>query len=367
MTYNQTAIEGLDLILGHFLVCSGVNTPRSREISLWPRTISTKATEGRQILVYDKSEALARFKRSNYQDCRISAYPDNVLENPFRVQSYVGLTLVTPTDIIIMMDLDRNNFKTDRGLQIALTRTLNNIREKLDAIPSVLWSGRGYHIIQPLTSNGIILENIKEYGDINNISLRFLRFAESYLSSKKSDLQHNTTVSFNNCMLRIPGSINSKNGQMVKVIQKWNGIRPEINYLLAGFTRHIINEKYLELLNAQKRNRKRTEYKLEQNTNEINWIERLLQTPLADHRKYCIWRILSPYLLNKRRLSTQESFSIIGEWLDHCNQLRQLDFNVSQRINDGLDGASDGYMPIAYDRLKEENPELYQIISENIT
>jgi hypothetical protein len=104
-------------------------------------------------------------------------------------------------------------------------------------------------------------------------------------------------------MLRIPGSINSKNGQTVKVIQKWDGIRPEINYLLAGFTRYIINEKYTELLNAQKRNRKRMEYKLEQDTNEINWIEKLLQTPLADHRKYCIWRILSPYLLNKRRLS----------------------------------------------------------------
>lgn len=237
-----------------------------------------------------------------------------------------------------------------------------NIKKRLDAAPTILWSGRGYHIILPLNSNEIILENVKEFEGIPNISLRFLRYAESSLSLKKSDQQHNNTVSFNNCMLRIPGSINSKNGQTVKVIQKWDGIRPEINYLLAGFTRYIINEKYLELLNAQKRNRKRMEYKLEQDTNEINWIEKLLQTPLADHRKYCIWRILSPYLLNKRRLSTPESFSIIGKWLDHCNKLRQLDFNVSQRINDALEGASEKYMPIAYDRLKEENPELYLVI-----
>jgi hypothetical protein len=48
--------------------------------------------------------------------------------------------------------------------------------------------------------------------------------------------------------------------------------------------------------------------------------------------------------------------------VDHCNQLRPLDFNVSQRINDGLNGATDGYMPIAYDKLREENPELYLII-----
>ena len=56
-------------------------------------------------------------------------------------------------------------------------------------------------------------------------------------------------------MLRIPGSINSKNGQTVKILQKWGGIRPEINYLLAGFSRHIINEKYIELKNAEKRKR----------------------------------------------------------------------------------------------------------------
>jgi Primase X len=362
MTYNQTTIEeGLDLILGHFLVCSGVNIPRSKEISLWPRTISTKATEGRQMLVYDKTEALARFAQSNYQDCRMSAYPPNVLENPFRVQSYVGLTQVTPIDIIIMMDLDRNNFKTDRGLQMALTRTLNNIKEKLDAIPTVLWSGRGYHIIQPLNSNGIILENIKEYEDINNISLRFLRFAESYLSLKKSDLQHNTTVSFNNCMPRIPGSINSKNGQEVKVIQKWNGIRPEINYLLAGFTRYIINEKYRELLKAQKRD-KIQPTNFNASNNEINWIEKLLQTPLADHRKYCVWRILTPYLLNKRKLSSQVAFEIIQNWLQQCNKLRRLDFDLRYRVNDSIERAVSRYMPIAYEKLKEENPELYQII-----
>ena len=96
--------------------------------------------------------------------------------------------------------------------------------------PTVLWSGRGYHIIQPLKLNRIILENVKEFEGVPNISLKFLRYAELSLSLKKSDPQHNNTVSFNNCMLRIPGSINSKNGETVKVIQKWDGIRPEINY-----------------------------------------------------------------------------------------------------------------------------------------
>lgn len=329
---------------------------------IWPRNISTKTTEGRQILVNSREEALARFAQSNYLDCRISAYPPNILENPSETQKFVGLQTITPTTLIIMIDLDKCNFKTDRGFNMALTRTLNNIRNKLNAFPTILWSGRGYHIILPLNSNGIILETVKEFEGIPNISLRFLRYAELSLSLKKSDPQHNNTVSFNNCLLRIPGSINSKNNQPVTVLQKWDNHRLEINYLLAGFTRYIINEKYIELLETQKRKTTTSKYlSVEDNNdnNKIIWIERLLHTPLAEHRKYCIWRILTPYLLNKRKLSYQVSFSIIKQWLDNCSQLRRLDFNISQKINDGLNGACEGYMPIGYEKLKEENPELY--------
>jgi hypothetical protein len=58
--------DGLDFILGHFQDC------------LFPRTISTKTTEGRQVPVYNKEEALARFKQADYLDCKISAYPKYV-------------------------------------------------------------------------------------------------------------------------------------------------------------------------------------------------------------------------------------------------------------------------------------------------
>jgi ASC-1-like (ASCH) protein len=218
---------------------------------------------------------------------------------------------------------------------LALSRTLNNIKEKLgsEIMPTVMSSGRGYHTILPLNSNGVILESIKEFEGINNISIKFLRYVESHLSLKKSDPQHNHIVSFNNCMLRIPGSINSENGQTVKIIQKWNHLKPEINYLLAGFTRYIINEKYIELIKAQKRERNSSTYK--DNNNRVSWIERLLETPIRDHRKYCIWRVLTPYLLNIRKLSEQETTDIIEDWLNRCNQLRRLDFNYKQKIKDG--------------------------------
>jgi Primase X len=366
MTTMQTAIEeGLDFVLSHLQVKSQV---LSQTLEPFPRTISTKATNPRQVVVNSREEALARFAQADFVDCRISAYPPNTLENPSATRRFMGIRTATPAYLIIMMDLDRCNFKTDRGFNMVYARVLGNIKQRLGATPTILWSGRGYHIILPLNSNGIILENVKEFEGIFNISLKFLRYAESSLSLKKSDQQHNNTVSFNNCMLRIPGSINSKNGQTVKVIQKWDGIRPEINYLLAGFKRYIINEKYLELLNANKR--KRRGYlkvnDISDSSNEIDWIERLLQTPLPDFRKYCIWRILSPYLLNIKKLSEQESYDIIANWLDQCSNLRRLDFNRRQKILEGLEGATEGYLSIGHDKLKEENGDLYYLLQSSL-
>jgi hypothetical protein len=342
--------EGLDFILSHF------------QEPVWPRTISTKTTEGRQILILSRKEALARFVQANFLDCRISAYPHNADENPSAIQRFAGLENITPNNIVVMIDLDRSNFTTERGFEMALSRNLGNIKEKLGTSPTVLWSGRGYHIILPLTSNDVILENIQEFQGVDSISLKFLRYAESYLSLNRSDSQHNYTVSFNNCMLRIPGSINSKNGKTVTIIQKWDGLRPEINYLLAGFTRHIINESYIELKKAQK-SKRRSSIPVDQN-NRVGWIERLLQTPLPDHRKYCIWRILVPYLLNIRRLSEQETTDIIKDWLDQCNQLRRLDFSYKQKIKDGIEGAKEGYLPISREKLRNENSRLYFLLQD---
>lgn len=272
------------------------------------------------------------------------------------------------------MDLDKCTFKSDRALNLALERTLQNIKQILDVNlePTVIWSGNGYHIYLVLDSNGIVLENVKQLADIkiDRISLRFLRFAESYLSHGKSDRQHNTTVSFNNSMMRVPGSINSKNNCQVRIIQKWNpiGKRPAINYLLADFVGYLVNEKAHELTDAIKARAKfKSKFRDDNlNQNSINWIEQLIQTPLADHRKYCIWRILTPYLLNIKKMPEQKITDIIKGWLESCSKLRRLDFNAGHRIREGLQGAADGYLPMSFDKLKEENPELFSLYLDNI-
>lgn len=54
---KQKVIQGLDFISSHF------------EDAIWPRTISTRTTEGRQVLVCNQEEVVARFAQANYLDC----------------------------------------------------------------------------------------------------------------------------------------------------------------------------------------------------------------------------------------------------------------------------------------------------------
>jgi hypothetical protein len=354
MALNDREVqEGLDFILSH--LCK----------SVFPRAISTKTTEYRQVLANSREEALARFRQSNYLDCRISAYGLNADKNPSAVARFQGIKTATPANILLMIDLDRCYFKSERALNLALNAILKNIKEKLGVnSPTVLWSGRGHHIIQPLDSNGIILEYIKQFENVQQPSLKFLRFTEWLLSNGKSDLQHNNTVSFGNCMLRIPGSINSKCGKTIKIVKMWNGYRPQINYLLRDFRRYLIDHKIQQLKEQQNRSKSSClfRYRDQKDSGTICWIEKLLYIPINDYRKLTVWCILAPYLVNVKKLSDKESFDIINQWLLKCNKLKRLDFNPNQKIKEGLRGAAKGYYPISLTKLIEELPALYNHI-----
>ena len=118
--------NGIDFILNHLTEL------------LFPRTLSTYTSEGRQFEVFSKEEMIKAFEQSDFLDCRVNAYPSYT--------EYKGINRQTPNFLFI--DLDKYSFKTERAHRIALTNTLRNIREKLsEAYPTVLWSGNGYHII----------------------------------------------------------------------------------------------------------------------------------------------------------------------------------------------------------------------------
>jgi hypothetical protein len=208
--------DGLDFILGHFQDC------------LFPRTISTKTTEGRQVPVYNKEEALAGFKAADYLDCKISAYPKYV--------EWQGINRQAPN--LIFIDLDQGTLRSKPALDLALNKTLQNIKDRLydrkqfaHSKPTVIWSGHGYHIYQPIEA--FVLEQECKFAKFEQPSRRFMQFAEYYLSDKKSDPCHKITMSFKNCMLRVPGSFNAKEERIeVRIIQRWDGFRPSIKPLL---------------------------------------------------------------------------------------------------------------------------------------
>ena len=305
---NKKEIEiGLDFILSHL-----------EEPLIFPRTIMTKKL-GYQRIIYSKDRALEYFMESNYIDCRINAYP--LLKES-----------ATWIPELLFIDLDLSDFNSKKILQVTLNKTLKSIKEKLDnnAHPTVLWSGNGYHIILPVYCP-IELERIQEFQEFDNPSEKFLRFAKDNLSNNKADKANNP--SFRSCLLRIPNSFNAKclakgesfENSKVKIIQEWNRNRPSIKYLLSDFRRYLINEKIKEL-NKKREIERMSGYQSNRGINNIFWIEKLLNTPISDFRKNATNLILAPYLVNSKKLSYQQSFDILTDWLQKCNSFKNSIF-----------------------------------------
>ncbi len=156
--------------------------------------------------------------------------------------------------------------------------------------------------------DGFVLEEEDRFArlrepDGKDLTSKFMQFAEEFLANKKGDPQHNPTVS--TCLVRVPGTINSKCAQEVTIMQMWDGQRPAINYLLRNFRRWLIYEKIEQRKQA---NSKMAYVQTTINSNKIKWIEKLLQTPLSDYRKFVVWCILAPYLINIKKCYTDEGF-----------------------------------------------------------
>jgi hypothetical protein len=338
---NIAIKENLDFILSH------LSNP------LFPRTIMTRAL-GHQKEVLNPEEVLINFKASDYQDCRINAYPSYT--------DYRGINFTAPS--FIMIDLDLKDFESHEKLDKILYRTLNKINEVFyGAQPTVLWTGGGYHIYQPL--RGFVLEQIDRftcYSDPSkkDLTSRFMQFAEDYFTDKHNDPQHRPSIK--SCLIRIPYTINSKYDQEVRIVQKWNGIRPPIQYLLRDYRTRLIAEK----INDKQEEKRPWNYRrINSKTNTIPWIEKLLQTPIADHRKYAIWRILVPYLFNVRKLPDNEVVNILNGWLNSCSIVRLLDFNSRYLIRQNIRNRNRiRYFPVSIHKLGSENNELYNSFLE---
>src|SRR5919199_39278 len=252
---------GLDFILNHF------------QEPLFPRKIMTKKL-GYQIEVFNKEEALEHFNNSSYEDSRINAYPS--------FTEYQGINR-TPISFL-MVDLDLKDFsgvrpeKKGKGsLDRVLNNTLHKITESIGGNPTVLWTGNGYHIYQPVS--GFILEEYETFHEFTkyvdkDLTSMFIQYAEEYFTNYTADRLHNPTVK--SCLVRIPGSLNSKclakaEDATVKIVQKWDSTRPSIQPLLMPFKTWLIQKRIDEQL-------KNAKFQMavsnnQERTNTIKWIE----------------------------------------------------------------------------------------------
>jgi hypothetical protein len=151
MLQSQSSIKaGLDFISAH------VPEPP------WPRCIFTPIIK--QQLVYDEEEAVTRFIQANLLDCRMNVYADYT--------AWHGMNRQAPCTIYC--DLD--NVK-------ALDIVLKRFKEMISGVPTVVNSGCGLQIIQPVKA--VILEDLNIFDAFVHLqpSNLFLKFAERYLSN----------------------------------------------------------------------------------------------------------------------------------------------------------------------------------------
>jgi hypothetical protein len=172
-----------------------------------------------------------------------------------------------------------------------------------------------------------LLEQESNFAQFDQPSQTFLKFAAQFLSNHKSDTNNNPA--FKSCLLRIPGSINSKHTKEVKIIHRWDGFRPKANPLYYHFYIYLADRKLKEIASMHKI---QTESHYTPRSNTIGWIEKLLQTPIDDYRKNAVSLILAPYLINIKKLSYEDALNIINSWLIKCGKLRQLDNNLKYTV-----------------------------------
>lgn len=332
--------DGLMFMLNHF----------EGQHELFPRTIMTANTGGQRIIGYKsnldpREQIIDLYRQSNYLDCRINAFPYNT------AFTRLDLEVKNRTSTsMFMIDLDARDFGNYYRLQKQLQKTLKKIALKLPgAQPSVLWTGNGYHIYQPL--EGIVFEMHQEfykflpYVGNYDLTTEFLRFAERHFTNNKCDLNH--LPSIKSCLMRIPGTRNSKNNEEVKVIHKWNGYKPSVKWLAEDYRLYLIQKRVHKIFEKNKMgNRNCLLYKKNQrHRTKINWIEKTLETPLDDYRKVTISLILVPYCIVVRNLDVLTTSNLIRNWLDGCRKLRSLDFSEYKHVNTSINSSVKNRFP----------------------
>ncbi|MDF0680039.1 MAG: DNA primase noncatalytic subunit PriX [Candidatus Nitrosocosmicus sp.] len=362
----------IDFILSHF----------DSSFGQFPRKMMTSRSNG-QFTVNTKQEILKRCEQSDFKDCRINAYPETIVKEEMLIQS--------PN--FVFVDLDLGNFDNDiNKLNKVKNSTLRKMEQMHGSHPTLSWTGNGYHIYLPIDvpvlDNEYVfskdkfpkLFSLKGKYSQYFVSEAFMQYAEDFFTSGRADPNHRPK--YKTCLIRIPDTFNSKclnrglslEDSKVRILQKWDGKRIDGDAITHEFLIWLIrqeinlNNSSSNRSNPTQKNRTRylgTEESHHQNRSSIRieWIERLLQIPIEDQRKYCLWRIIGPYLMNVKHIPEAETAKTMEKWLDQCSHLKKLDFEPKIKIY-GIIKGNKGFKPISYSKLKDENKELYLFLQK---
>lgn len=364
--YEKTIREYIDFILSHF----------EGQHELFPRAILTGEKRIWQVIDFYSDEQKSKdiifesFRKHGFIDCRVNAFPHNT-------QHGINLDVKNKTAAtFIMVDLDLKDFDSRTKLDNQLRKTLNKLfvtfqheRFHGKAYPTVLWTGNGYHIYQPIA--GIVLEEEKIFFDFlpylegRDMTTEFLRFAEKYFSNGKSDPQHSPSIK--SCLIRVPGTVNSKNNQEVKIIQKWNGDRPPIQCLTREFLSYLIQKRINKIKEHKKLSKSKKRYSSFSDPvgPKIVWIEKLLETPIEDYRKTSISLIIVPYLLVVRNLDETSTYGIIKNWIQSCSGLRIVDPIIHNQMKYAVQLSQRKRIPpMKIYTIKTNRPDLYYLLKK---
>ena len=99
------------------------------------------------------------------------------------------------------------------------------------------------------------------------------------------------------------------------------------------------------------------------------WIEKkLLQTPIADHRKHTIDLVLAPFLIVIKRLSFEESYSIIKNWIIKCNgremlkpSIEYFDSKIKSIITNSI---KNRIPPILQENIEKKYPDWHSYLKK---
>jgi hypothetical protein len=177
---------------------------------------------------------------------------------------------------------------------------------------------------------------------------------------------------------KIPGSLNSKCNAAridaeVKIIQRWDGYRPDYRLLCGSFYADLVGKKNNQQQPYREYSSKaRSQFKGSNNGSTpetYRYIEdALLKTAIEDYRKHAIDIIIIPYLVVIKGMTDRNQiYDIVMQWLDKCSELRRLEpsrhefsVRVRTRIDEVMMLGDQAIAPMKLETLKRESPWLYE-------